>query len=576
MAGLEDSIDELKKFIYYQNDPNVNKQLRERIALQMMSNKKAYPKNIGEGLSAIGDSLGEIGTARRLGQADIAEQAAAKQLAAGALATDTPTTTTGSYAQASEADVPPSIPLPAAAAASAGPAFPSPPPQMGSFPATSLPSNTPAPTMRPTDAAAALASDASPLQSPMQSPPPAAGSLSPRDRIASAFAAPQTAPVVPQGNPTVGAPRGGPLDANAQMLPPEITGGRSQPPITPAPVPPQISPAPRPQAPQAGYITPEPAEVPQPQMPSMTKQEANIRRVMTANPNNTYLQQQLSGPLARLEEIRKAEYSRRVDDYKAQIQHRNTILSKREDQLHAAPKTALDMQLLQQNIAKGEEPTLREDVENKLAYDPITKTYRRPNIEGADPNARPTFKGTEFQGKALVNYGRARLGHDVLLSGDNEKVLAEGGAQAAVGATPFVGNALMSAKYRNAFIASENFVQAFVRQQSGGAFTNTELEKEARSMLPRVGDKPNELAQKRAQREQFIGGLSSIIGPNGVKAAEYDLKKHTDDKSVAQRKIDEEMAGVTPKGIGDTKVKKDAQGNVIARRVWDGRNWVEH
>src|SRR6478752_2297348 len=62
------------------NDPRVNAQLRQRIALQMMSQgKKGYPKNIGEGLTAIGDSLGDIGMARQLAQADLAAQGAANK-----------------------------------------------------------------------------------------------------------------------------------------------------------------------------------------------------------------------------------------------------------------------------------------------------------------------------------------------------------------------------------------------------------------------------------------------------------------------------------------------------------------
>jgi hypothetical protein len=43
-------------------------QLRQQIALRLMGqgNKKGYPKNVGEGLTAVGDALGDIGMARRL------------------------------------------------------------------------------------------------------------------------------------------------------------------------------------------------------------------------------------------------------------------------------------------------------------------------------------------------------------------------------------------------------------------------------------------------------------------------------------------------------------------------------
>jgi len=56
------------------NDPTSSAalQLRQRIALGMMEKKRAYPKTFGEGLAAIGDSLGEMGTMRQL----MAQQAA--------------------------------------------------------------------------------------------------------------------------------------------------------------------------------------------------------------------------------------------------------------------------------------------------------------------------------------------------------------------------------------------------------------------------------------------------------------------------------------------------------------------
>jgi hypothetical protein len=66
--------------IFWGNDPNVNQQLRQRIALAMMMQKRAYPKNIGEGLSAIGESLGEIGTARRLERESAAAEDVGKKV----------------------------------------------------------------------------------------------------------------------------------------------------------------------------------------------------------------------------------------------------------------------------------------------------------------------------------------------------------------------------------------------------------------------------------------------------------------------------------------------------------------
>jgi hypothetical protein len=58
-------------------DPStqVNSALRQRIALAMLSAKKGYPKNIGEGLTAIGDAIGDRALMRKLAAADVMDQA---------------------------------------------------------------------------------------------------------------------------------------------------------------------------------------------------------------------------------------------------------------------------------------------------------------------------------------------------------------------------------------------------------------------------------------------------------------------------------------------------------------------
>jgi hypothetical protein len=56
------------------SDPSVNYQLRQKIALAMLSAKKGYPTTLGQGLTAIGDALGDRALMRQLEQADVAAQ----------------------------------------------------------------------------------------------------------------------------------------------------------------------------------------------------------------------------------------------------------------------------------------------------------------------------------------------------------------------------------------------------------------------------------------------------------------------------------------------------------------------
>ena len=65
------------------NDPRVNPQLRQRIALAMMARDRKFPKNLGEGLSAIGDAIGDRGLMKQLMEADIGQQDQAAALASG-------------------------------------------------------------------------------------------------------------------------------------------------------------------------------------------------------------------------------------------------------------------------------------------------------------------------------------------------------------------------------------------------------------------------------------------------------------------------------------------------------------
>jgi hypothetical protein len=141
-------------FIFNGSDPNVNSQLRQRIALAMLTKQRRAPKTFGEGLSAIGDSLGEMGTMRRIEQQDLADQAADKRLEGGGVA--------GATAPAQRADVtapaqPPVVAAytpdredaepaaPTALARSAAPPMPAP----GSLPPTGAPGNTGATTFQP-------------------------------------------------------------------------------------------------------------------------------------------------------------------------------------------------------------------------------------------------------------------------------------------------------------------------------------------------------------------------------------------------------------------------------------------
>ena len=129
-------------FFFPGDNKNVPQDLRQKIALAMLMQKqKAYPKTLGEGLGAIGESLGDIGMMRRIE----AEAAAAENYAKGVSGrlSEPPSATGGaarSYAPtveeeplAQEIAPRPTVPPPQPPLVPPAPAVPLPPDQQQSY-----------------------------------------------------------------------------------------------------------------------------------------------------------------------------------------------------------------------------------------------------------------------------------------------------------------------------------------------------------------------------------------------------------------------------------------------------------
>jgi hypothetical protein len=68
----------LASIFFANNTKDVPQALRQKIALAMLMQKRAYPDTLGKGLSAIGDSIGDIGIMRQLERESAAAEAAGK------------------------------------------------------------------------------------------------------------------------------------------------------------------------------------------------------------------------------------------------------------------------------------------------------------------------------------------------------------------------------------------------------------------------------------------------------------------------------------------------------------------
>jgi hypothetical protein len=115
-------------FFFAGDNKNVPQALRQKIAMAMMMQKRAYPKNFGEGLSAIGESIGDIAMMRRLereaADAEKVAQVARGDIAGTAVPPSAPSATpAASYAPPSSIEAEPAVQAINAATAPPEPAW---------------------------------------------------------------------------------------------------------------------------------------------------------------------------------------------------------------------------------------------------------------------------------------------------------------------------------------------------------------------------------------------------------------------------------------------------------------------
>lgn len=344
--------------------------------------------------------------------------------------------------------------------------------------------------------------------------------------------------------------------------------------IQPAPPPPSggIRPAPtqlaqtQPEA-IAGYVPPaiqdDPSGAP---IVQMRPEHAALEQQKIQYKNNEYalsILNQKTAPYEREMAIRQNEAN---EKYKAEIARVTKQKELREQALMSAAEREANVAHTRAQTEKEKRLTNPEDTYYQVA----PGVYRPVKVEGEDPNAAPGGKLSENEQKTLIYHGWAKLGNQAITG--NDKLLAHGMGQEALGKVPVFGNKLQDEDYRRAKNGADNFILAFMRSSSGAAYGATERLDHAKAMLPKLGDDDKTLADKAAQRQQFIDTEYAGLGKQAQKKADYIAKSYDPGSAENnQRRIDIEMQGVKPAGLHDVKVNKKTG----ARRVWTGSHWVE-
>lgn len=230
------------------------------------------------------------------------------------------------------------------------------------------------------------------------------------------------------------------------------------------------------------------------------------------------------------------------------------------------PMRQLQMQKLQSEVAamqnpQGEQFTLGE---GQVRYD----AKGNPIARGAEKApAKPTaiqvyeyakeqgFKGTLYDYEASKKGGMSlqvdpATGAVTFQQGANIKPMTEGQSKDTVYATraegalplldkfgdaltslpqslggniPGVGNYAKSPEYQQAEQAGNEFLQAILRKDTGAAITSQEMAEYGATYLPRPGDSPEVLAQKRSSRQRAIAAINAGMTPQSILAKEKAL-----------------------------------------------------
>lgn len=182
----------------------------------------------------------------------------------------------------------------------------------------------------------------------------------------------------------------------------------------------------------------------------------------------------------------------------------------------------LDIETKRKNLGKVDAPTVQrikqpDGSEVAVEWDQTAKAWvplRAPQggnaVSGSpgNPYALPG-KPTEGQSKDAGYADRMVESHNLISELEG---IGTDRKQAALGSVPVFGNQLSSADKQRFEQAKRNFLTAILRKESGAAISPSEFETAEKQYFPVVGDKPENIEQKRISRETTIKGVMAGAG----------------------------------------------------------------
>lgn len=132
---------------------------------------------------------------------------------------------------------------------------------------------------------------------------------------------------------------------------------------------------------------------------------------------------------------------------------------------------------------------------------------------------------TEGQSKDAVFSTRAEGALPLIDQFGDSLTGQEGIVGGTVGQLPVVGNFAKSEGYQQAEQAGKEFLQAILRKDTGAAITSDETSEYGSVYLPRPGDTPATLEQKKVSRRRALEAIKAGMPPQAILAQEKALAK---------------------------------------------------
>lgn len=215
----------------------------------------------------------------------------------------------------------------------------------------------------------------------------------------------------------------------------------------------------------------------------------------------------------------------------------------------------------------------------RITPDGKSKAIKADGIDSAEASNpfAPSGKQTEGQANAGLYAGRMFQAEEILRD-PNVVAAATSAPQRGLSMLPGTGkfHNQTSVEYQKFDQAQRNFINAVLRRESGAVISEQEFENARQQYFPSPGDSSERLAQKRANRQEAITGISAAAGPAWRAPATFD------DEGNLVKRGKAGGGGPAPKATAkSTTIQPPANPKTGDRfqfkqgwGVWNGKQWV--